>query len=67
MPFSKQETDGEIYPKPSDDLSVIFATEFTRLLLLLFKRRPGVSGWSTCQGNGMVEGILQGSAIGEVV
>lgn len=32
MPFSKQETDGEIYPKPSDDLSVIFATEFTRLL-----------------------------------
>jgi L-lactate dehydrogenase complex protein LldG len=32
IPFSKQETEGEIYPKPSDDLSVIFATEFTRLL-----------------------------------
>jgi L-lactate dehydrogenase complex protein LldG len=31
-PFSKQETEGEIFPKPSDDLSVIFATEFTRLL-----------------------------------
>lgn len=31
-PFSRQETEGEIYPKPSDDLSVIFATEFTRLL-----------------------------------
>jgi L-lactate dehydrogenase complex protein LldG len=31
-PFSKQETEGEIYPGPSDDLSVIFATEFTRLL-----------------------------------
>ena len=31
-PFSKQETEGEIYPRPSDDLSVIFATEFTRLL-----------------------------------
>jgi L-lactate dehydrogenase complex protein LldG len=32
IPFSKHETEGEIYPKPSDDLSVIFATEFTRLL-----------------------------------
>lgn len=32
IPFSKQETEGDIYPKPSDDLSVIFATEFTRLL-----------------------------------
>lgn len=31
-PFSRQETEGEIYPKASDDLSVIFATEFTRLL-----------------------------------
>lgn len=32
MPFSRQETEGEIFPSASDDLSVIFATEFTRLL-----------------------------------
>lgn len=31
-PFLSQETQGEVYPQPSDDLSVIFATEFTRLL-----------------------------------
>ncbi len=32
MPFTRQETEGEIFPAPADDLSVIFATEFTRLL-----------------------------------
>jgi L-lactate dehydrogenase complex protein LldG len=31
-PFLSLETQGEVYPQPSDDLSVIFATEFTRLL-----------------------------------
>jgi len=31
-PFLPQETQGEPYPQPADDLSVIFATEFTRLL-----------------------------------
>ena len=31
-PFLSHETQGEVYPQPSDDLSVIFATEFTRLL-----------------------------------
>jgi len=31
-PFLSQETLGEAYPQPSDDLSIIFATEFTRLL-----------------------------------
>ena len=31
-PFLSHETQGEIYPRQSDDLSVIFATEFTRLL-----------------------------------
>ncbi|NDC79506.1 MAG: lactate utilization protein B/C, partial [Chitinophagia bacterium] len=31
-PFLSQETQGEVYPQPSDDLSIIFATEFTRLL-----------------------------------
>jgi L-lactate dehydrogenase complex protein LldG len=31
-PFLAHETQGEVYPRPSDDLSVIFATEFTRLL-----------------------------------
>lgn len=32
MPFSRQQTEGDIFPSASDDLSVIFATEFTRLL-----------------------------------
>lgn len=31
-PFLPQETQGDAYPRASDDLSVIFATEFTRLL-----------------------------------
>lgn len=31
-PFLPQETQGDAYPRPSDDLSVIFAIEFTRLL-----------------------------------
>ena len=32
IPFSRQETEGEIFPRPADDLAVIVATEFTRLL-----------------------------------
>ncbi len=32
VPFNKQETEGPLFPEPTDDLSVLFATEFTRLL-----------------------------------
>lgn len=32
MPYSKSETEGQIFSLPEEDLSVIFATEFTRLL-----------------------------------
>ena len=32
LPFPGQEPNAEVYPKPSDDLSVLFAREFTRLL-----------------------------------
>ena len=32
LPFPKQETPGEIYPSATEDLTVAFAQEFTRLL-----------------------------------
>lgn len=32
LPFPGQEPNAEVYPKPADDLSVLFAREFTRLL-----------------------------------
>lgn len=32
LPFPGQEPNGEVYPKPEDDLSVLFAREFSRLL-----------------------------------